>query len=155
MAAPNATFMHLWRELYREFNNGPDPKYAKDGYFSCMLPYRMYKALPGLAHMRAELGPMPVEQRECRKHMAIAPVWHITGMHARTFRGPTLLAFGALRGIFRAVRDGLARRGHLLTDKQVGCVERAVREVTLKHPELGSPKPMLASRSGSARARYR
>ena len=65
--------------------------------------------------------------------MAIAPVWHVTGMVGRNFRRNTLVHWGAMRGILAAVRSGLERHRAELDPVQIGCVEMAMQRMSAKY----------------------
>ena len=129
MSAPDATFLHVLRQLYREF-----PLQPKDTLFGCTLAHRLAVALPGLIELRPDLAPLPFRTREqCAAQMAVAPVWHVSGMGARTFRRNTLVHWGAMRRILDAVQVGLERRRHELNPEQIGCIETAMREMRAKY----------------------
>ena len=108
LAAPNATFVHVWLQTYRELE--VDARLPKDGQFwSGSLPWRLALALPGLLSLRPALAPLPWRTAEqCKAHMRVAPLWHVTGMSARTFRRNTLVHWGAMRAILTEVEAALA-----------------------------------------------
>ena len=98
IAARNATFLHHYWASWSDYR----PEVWD--YNGCIRAFELYEKFPGMAALRADIGPLPRyrTQVEYDEHLRKAYVVHMTGM-SRKYRAREMGAFGVRRAAHERV----------------------------------------------------
>ena len=120
LAAPNSTFLRLWKESYRDWR--PSEPYD---YRCCVASWDLYLRHRDLVEVTTDLGPFPYHGEHVCGYagdLDQSAVAHITGLSNAPWRQRTVRECGLLQSILSRVQSAAERMG--LQRESRRCAQR-------------------------------